>query len=68
MIWVSQGLMPSNTKAAPRDSVNYIGSYGGLALPRPAAQQAGGPSQCGCRGDATGAQQSSPRDHGITPK
>jgi multimeric flavodoxin WrbA len=29
MIWVSQGLMPSNTKAATRDDVNYLVSYSG---------------------------------------
>jgi len=35
-MWVSQGLMPSNTKAALRDSVNYIGSYGGVLTQSPA--------------------------------
>lgn len=29
MVWVSQGLMPSNTQAAQRDDVNYIVSYAG---------------------------------------
>lgn len=29
-IWVSQGLMPSNNKAATRESINYTGGYGGL--------------------------------------
>ncbi|RYF68777.1 MAG: NADPH-dependent FMN reductase, partial [Comamonadaceae bacterium] len=27
MIWVSQGLMPSNTQAAQRNDVNYLVSY-----------------------------------------
>ena len=35
MIWVSQGLMPSNTKAAKRDDVNYLGSYGGAIAQSP---------------------------------
>ncbi|RYF75483.1 MAG: flavodoxin family protein [Comamonadaceae bacterium] len=34
-LWVSQGQMPSNTKAAPRDSVNFIGSYGGVMTQSP---------------------------------
>jgi multimeric flavodoxin WrbA len=29
MIWVSQGLMPSNTRGARRDDVNYLVSYSG---------------------------------------
>ena len=29
MVWVSQGLMPSNTRGAKRDDVNYLVSYGG---------------------------------------
>ena len=28
-IWVSQGLMPSNSKAAQRNDTNYLGSYSG---------------------------------------
>jgi len=30
MLWVGTGLMPSNTKAAKRDDINYLGSFGGL--------------------------------------
>jgi multimeric flavodoxin WrbA len=29
MVWVSQGLMPSNTKGATRDDPNYLVSYSG---------------------------------------
>src|SRR3954471_13949803 len=29
MLWVSQGVMPSSTRAAQRDDVNYLASYGG---------------------------------------
>ncbi|QDL37166.1 flavodoxin family protein [Rhodoferax sediminis] len=36
MIWVSQGLMPSNTKAATRNDVNYLVSYGGAIASSPA--------------------------------
>lgn len=36
MIWVSQGLMPSNTKAARRDDVNYLVSYSGAMAQAPA--------------------------------
>jgi NAD(P)H dehydrogenase (quinone) len=35
MVWVSQGLMPSNTKAAKRDDVNYLVSYGGAIAQSP---------------------------------
>jgi NAD(P)H dehydrogenase (quinone) len=35
MIWVSQGLMPANTKAAKRDDVNYLVSYGGAIAQSP---------------------------------
>jgi NAD(P)H dehydrogenase (quinone) len=30
MLWVGTGLMPSNTKAATRDDINYLGSFSGL--------------------------------------
>lgn len=35
MIWVSQGLMPSNTQAARRDDVNYLVSYSGAMAQSP---------------------------------
>jgi NAD(P)H dehydrogenase (quinone) len=35
MIWVSQGLMPSNTKAAKRDDINYLVSYSGAVAQSP---------------------------------
>ena len=35
MIWVSQGLMPSNTKAAQRNDINYLGSYSGAMAQSP---------------------------------
>ncbi|MBT2324351.1 flavodoxin family protein [Variovorax paradoxus] len=35
MIWVSQGLMPSNTKAAKRDDVNYLVSFSGAMAQSP---------------------------------
>ena len=35
MIWVSQGLMPSNTRAAKRDDVNYLVSYSGAIAQSP---------------------------------
>lgn len=35
MLWVGTGLMPSNTKAAKRDDINYLGSYGGLMAVSP---------------------------------
>jgi multimeric flavodoxin WrbA len=34
-IWISLGLMPSNDKAARRDSINYVGGYGGLLTTSP---------------------------------
>ena len=34
-IWISQGLQPSNDKAARRDSINYVGGYGGLLTTSP---------------------------------
>ncbi|TNF52452.1 MAG: flavodoxin family protein [Burkholderiales bacterium] len=35
MIWVSQGLMPSNSKAAQRNDVNYLVSYSGAIAQSP---------------------------------
>ena len=35
-IWISQGLKPSNTKAAQRNDVNYLGSYSGAIAQSPA--------------------------------
>jgi NAD(P)H dehydrogenase (quinone) len=35
MIWVSQGLMPSNTRGARRDDVNYLVSYSGAISQSP---------------------------------
>ena len=35
MIWVSQGLMPSNSKAARRDDVNYLVSFSGAIAQSP---------------------------------
>lgn len=35
MIWVSQGLMPSNTRAAQRDDINYLVSYSGAIAQSP---------------------------------
>jgi multimeric flavodoxin WrbA len=35
MVWVSQGLMPSNSKAAKRDDVNYLVSYSGAIAQSP---------------------------------
>ena len=35
MLWVGTGLMPSNSKAATRDDVNYVGSSSGLMTTTP---------------------------------
>ena len=35
MLWVSQGLMPANTKAAKRDDINYLVSYSGAISQSP---------------------------------
>ena len=35
MIWASQGLMPSNTKAATRDDINNVGTYSGAMAQSP---------------------------------
>jgi NAD(P)H dehydrogenase (quinone) len=35
MIWVSQGLMPANTRAAKRDDINYLVSYSGAIAQSP---------------------------------
>lgn len=34
-IWVGTGLMPSNTKAAQRNDVNYVASYAGAMMQTP---------------------------------
>jgi multimeric flavodoxin WrbA len=41
MLWVSQGLMPSNTKAAKRDDINYLVSYSGAVAQSPSDGGAG---------------------------
>jgi len=41
MIWVSQGLMPSNAKAAQRNDVNYLVSYSGAVAQSPSDAGAG---------------------------
>ena len=43
MIWVSQGLMPSNTKAAQRNDVNYLVSYSGAIAQSQSAANAVAP-------------------------
>jgi NAD(P)H dehydrogenase (quinone) len=35
MIWVGTGLMPSNSKAAQRDDINYVGSFSGAMAQSP---------------------------------
>lgn len=35
MIWVGTGILPSNTKAATRNDVNYLGSFTGLMAQSP---------------------------------
>jgi NAD(P)H dehydrogenase (quinone) len=35
MIWVGTGMMPSNSKAAQRNDVNYVGSFAGLMTVSP---------------------------------
>ena len=41
MIWISQGLMPAQTKAARRDDVNYLVSYSGAMAQSPSDGSAG---------------------------
>ena len=40
-IWVSLGILPSNSKAARRDDPNYLGSYSGAIAQSPADAGAG---------------------------
>jgi NAD(P)H dehydrogenase (quinone) len=35
MLWVGTGMMPSNSKAATRDDINYVGSFSGLMTATP---------------------------------
>ncbi len=35
MLWVGTGLMPSNSKAATRDDINYVASFSGLMATTP---------------------------------
>ncbi|WP_173912638.1 flavodoxin family protein [Acinetobacter sp. Marseille-Q1618] len=35
-IWVSLGILPSNTKAATHNDINYMGSFGGAMVQSPA--------------------------------
>jgi hypothetical protein len=34
-LWVGTGLMPSNSKAAKRDDVNYVGAFSGMMAQSP---------------------------------
>ena len=34
-IWVGTGMMPSNSKAAQRNDVNYVGSFSGMMAQSP---------------------------------
>lgn len=44
MVWASSGMMPSNSKAAERNDINYLGSYSGLMAQSPSdASPAEGP-------------------------
>ena len=40
-IWVGQGMMPSNTKAAQRNDLNYLGSFSGAMAQSPSDAGAG---------------------------
>ncbi|MDP3413196.1 MAG: NADPH-dependent FMN reductase, partial [Polaromonas sp.] len=40
-LWVSQGVMPSNSKASQRNDPNYLGSYSGAIGQAPADAGAG---------------------------
>lgn len=40
-IWVSQGVLPSNSKAAVRSDTNYLGSYSGAVAQSPSDAGAG---------------------------
>ena len=40
-IWVSQGMLPSNSKAAQRNDPNYLGSYSGAIAQSPSDAGAG---------------------------
>jgi NAD(P)H dehydrogenase (quinone) len=35
MLWVGMGMLPSTTKAAKRDDINYVASFSGLATTTP---------------------------------
>ena len=35
MLWVGTGIMPSNSKAATRNDINYVGSFAGLMTATP---------------------------------
>ncbi|MDE2595185.1 MAG: flavodoxin family protein, partial [Burkholderiales bacterium] len=35
MVWVGTGMMPSNSKAATRDDINYLASFSGLMTATP---------------------------------
>ena len=36
MIWAGTGMMPSNTQAATRDDLNFVGGFTGLLAQSPA--------------------------------
>ena len=40
-LWVGMGMMPSNSKAAKRDDINYVASFAGLMTTTPSARRTG---------------------------
>lgn len=48
MLWTGTGMMPSNTKTAQRDDINYLGGYSGLLAQSPSDAS---PDEAPCKGD-----------------
>jgi NAD(P)H dehydrogenase (quinone) len=65
MIWAGTGMMPSNTKAATRNDLNYVGGFTGLLTQSPADAS---PEEAPLAGDLETARMFGVRIAGVTAR
>jgi NAD(P)H dehydrogenase (quinone) len=65
MIWAGTGMMPSNTKAATRNDLNYVGGFTGLLTQSPADAS---PEEAPPSGDLETARRFGARVAGVTAR
>eukprot|EP01037_Dinobryon_pediforme_P012378 gene12378-12465_t len=65
MVWIGTGMMPSNTKAATRDDLNYVGGFSGALAQSPSDAS---PDEAPGKGDLETARQFGARVAGYAVK